>query len=94
MDANNCDGIVGNAGIIERQAGGPAESGTTMVSSIPRGLREDGHEGMDPPKKIIGDLHQDGEKCLLDQQEVIIHGRPRVIPSYYHSANTRVLAEW
>jgi hypothetical protein len=35
--------------------------GTAMVGGIPCGLREDAHEGVDPSKKIDGDLHQDRE---------------------------------
>jgi hypothetical protein len=37
------------------------EGGTTMVGSIPCGIHEDGREGMDPPKLVEGDLHEDGE---------------------------------
>ncbi len=65
-DADNDRGIIGNAAIVERQAGGTAEGGTTMVGGIPRGICEDGCEGMNPPQLIVGDHHEEGEDRLSD----------------------------
>ncbi len=61
MDANDRGGIVGNAALVEGQADGTDEGGTAMVNGIPCGIHEDGHEGMDPPELVKGDLHEDGE---------------------------------
>ncbi len=60
-DANDRGGIVGDAAIVEGQADGTDEGGAAMVGGIPCGIHEDGHEGMDPPKLVEGDLHEDGE---------------------------------
>ncbi len=60
-DANNRGGIVGNAAIVEQQVDGMDKGGAAMVGDIPCGICEEGHEGMDPPKLIVGDLHEDRE---------------------------------
>ncbi len=47
-----------------------------MVGGIPRGIREDGREGMEPPKLIVGDHHEEGEDRLPDRKEIVIHWLP------------------
>jgi hypothetical protein len=49
-DANDRGGIVGDAAVVEGQADRTDEGGAAMVGSIPCGIHEDGHEGMDPPR--------------------------------------------
>ncbi len=73
-NADDGRGIVGNAGIIQRETDGMAEGCTSMVGGIPRGIHEDRRERVDPPKLVVGDLHQDGEKCLPDRQEIVVSG--------------------
>ncbi len=56
VDVNNRGGIVGNAAVVERQAGGTDEGGA-MVGGIPCRICEEARERMDTPKLIVGDLH-------------------------------------
>ncbi len=75
-DADDGCGIIGDAAVIERQAGGMAEGGTTMVGGVLCGVHENGREGMNPPQLILGDHHEEGEDCLPDQKEIIIRWLP------------------
>ncbi len=47
-----------------------------MIGGNPHRIHEDGSEEVDPPKLIVGYLHEDGEKHFPDQQEVIVSGFP------------------
>jgi hypothetical protein len=65
-NANDRSGVVRDCAVVEGETGGDDEAFPAMVSGVPRGLREDSHEGVDPPKQIEGDLHQDREKRCSD----------------------------
>jgi hypothetical protein len=45
-----------------------------MLSGVPRILRDKGREGVDSPKLIVGDLHEDREERLPDRQEIVFCG--------------------
>jgi hypothetical protein len=47
-----------------------------MVGGIPCGIREDCREGMDPPKLIVGNHHEEGEDCLLECKEIVVSWFP------------------
>ncbi len=43
-----------------------------MVGSVRHCITQDGCGGVGPPKLVVGDLHQDREERLLDQEEIVI----------------------
>ncbi len=61
-NANNCGGIVRNVTVIERQSDGAFKWVAAMVGSVRHCITQDGHEGVDPPELVVGDLHQDQEE--------------------------------
>jgi hypothetical protein len=63
-NANNRGGIVCNVTVIEGQSDGAFECIAAMVDGVHHCITQDGCEGVDPPKLVIGDLHQDREECL------------------------------
>ncbi len=63
-NANKRGGVVRNATIVERQLDGALESIAAMVGGVCHCIRQDGREGVDPPKLVVGDLHQDWEEPL------------------------------
>ncbi len=65
-NANDSGGIVRNGAIVKRQMIGVNKCIASMVGGVPHCIYEDGSEGVDPPKLIIGNLHEDGEKCFPD----------------------------
>ncbi len=74
-NANNRGCIIHYAGLMEWEADGVFEYNVTMDDSLPHCIHEDGHEGVNPPKLVIGYLHQDQEeKRLLDQEEIVVCG--------------------
>jgi hypothetical protein len=76
VDANNSGGIVRDGAIIKRQTIGANKCLAFMIGGVPHHICEDSSEGVDPPKLIIGNLHEDGEKHFPDQQEVVVSGLP------------------
>ncbi len=60
-NANDHGGVVRDAPVVEWETDGNDEGVTAMVGGVPRGLREESNEGMDPPEEVKGDLHQDRE---------------------------------
>ena len=46
---------------LEREADEASECVATMIGGMSHGIRDDGREGVDAPKLIIGDLHEDRE---------------------------------
>jgi hypothetical protein len=72
LNANNRGGIVCDVTIIEGQSDEAFECIATMVSGVCHCITQDGHEGVDPPKLVVGDLHQNREERLLDQEEIVI----------------------
>ena len=74
VNANDRGGIVLDAAVVEREADGAFEQVAAMLSGVPHTIRDDGHEGVDSPKLIVGDLHEDREKRLPDRQEIVVRG--------------------
>ncbi len=75
-NANDRGGIVRNATVVERQSDGAFECIATMVGGVRHCIRQDGREGVDPLKLVVGDLHQDWEERLPDQEDIIIRWLP------------------
>ncbi len=71
-NANDRGGIVRDVTAIERQLDGAFERIAAMVGSVHHCIPQDGREGVDPPELVIGDLYQDWEERLPDQEEIII----------------------
>ncbi len=65
-NANDCGGVVRDATIVEWQLNGAFERIAAMVNGVRHCIRQDGREGVDTPKLVIGDLHQDREERLPD----------------------------
>ncbi len=61
MDADDSGGIIHDCAIIEQRADRAFERVATMVGSVPHQIHEDGREGVESPKLILGDFHEDGE---------------------------------
>ena len=66
FNADDGRDIVGNACVVKGEQGWAAEVVATMDGGIPRGISEDCREGMNPPKLIVGNHHEEGEDHLLD----------------------------
>jgi hypothetical protein len=81
-NTNNRSGVVRNVTVIEGQSDGAFECIAAMVGSVCHCIQQDGYEGVDPPKLVVGDLHQDWEERLLDQEEIIICRLPLDGESY------------
>ncbi len=76
IDRNDCGGIVHDGAIVKRQTIGANKRVASMIGGIPHCVYEDGSEGVDPPKLIIGNLHEDRERHFSDQKEVVDSGFP------------------
>ena len=74
VNANDRGGIVLDAAVVEREADGALEGVAAMLSGVLHAIRDEGREGVDSPKMILGDLHEDREKRLPDRQEIVVHG--------------------
>ncbi len=72
LNANNRCGVVCNATIVERQLDRAFECIAAMVGGVRHCIHQDGCEGVDPPELVVGDLHQDWEECLPNQEEIVI----------------------
>ncbi len=72
LNANNRGGVVRNVTVIKRQLDGAFEGIAAMVGNVRHCITQDGREGMDPTKLVVGDLHQDREERLLNQEEIVI----------------------
>jgi len=75
-NSDDCRGVVGDVFIIEGEVGGTYKFLVAMVSLVLGGLREDGHEGMNTLQLIIINDHEDRDKLLSDDEEVIIGWLP------------------
>jgi hypothetical protein len=71
-NANNRGGVVCDVTVIEWQSDGAFECIAAMVGGVRHCIPQDGHEGVVPPELVVGDLHQDREECLPDQEEIVI----------------------
>ncbi len=71
-NANDHGGVVHDVTVIERQLDGAFERIAAMVGGVHHCIPQDGREGVDPPKLVVGDLHQDWEEHLPDQEEIVI----------------------
>ncbi len=76
LSANDRGGVVRDAIVVERQSDRAFESIAAMVGDVRHCICQDGLEGVDPPKLVVGDLHQDWEERLLDQEKIIIRWLP------------------
>ncbi len=72
LNVNNRGGIVRDVIVIERQSDRAFECIAAMVGGVHHCIQQDGCEGVDPPKLVVGDLHQDREERLPDQEEIVI----------------------
>ncbi len=75
-NVNDRGGIVRDATVVERQSDGAFERIAAMVGGVSHCIRQDGREGVDSPKLVVGDLHQDWEERLPDQEEIVIRWLP------------------
>jgi len=66
-NADDSGGIVRDGAVVERQTSVANECIAPMIGGVPYRIREDRREGVDPPKLIVGSLHEDGEKHFPDQ---------------------------
>ncbi len=62
VDSDDGQRIVGNIFVVERQSARSNKCTATMVGGVPPWFREDCHEGVNPPKLIVGDFHQNWEE--------------------------------
>ncbi len=55
---------------------GAFECIAAMVGGVRHCICQDGREGVEPPELVVGDLHQNWEEGLLDQEEIVIRWLP------------------
>ena len=93
-NTNDRGGIVLYAAVVEREADGALEGVAAMLSGIPHAIRDEGREGVNSPELILGDLHEDQEKRLPDQQEIVVRGLSfegrKGIPGLFEEEGDRV----
>ena len=75
-NANNRGGIVLDAAIIVRGADRTLEGVSAMLSGVPHAIRDEGREGVDSPKLIVGNLMRIGRSLFRINRRSLSVGFP------------------